>query len=471
MVASAPQKQFSKQSLPSNKQGKSWLARVAPFVVWQIIAILCAELLLFSAGLGEEEILQLDPDLGTKHMTNKRVTWRVEGYAQSYLNGDGLRESGVTLAKPLNTYRIALLGDSMVEGLQVPVEASFGQILARQLSLPGKVKPPPLRVSSHELKVQVLNFGTSGYSTAQEYLQLKKQVLKYQPNLVVLCYNSRDIFENWSPADEVITNVRPVALHLPGGKLVVHSYYVKRWLKSPRAKFLHATQWLKQNSRIWGLLSAMDLDLSLHNSIYRTLILFLTQPKKAVRQLATAVTSVNSLVPTFQIKTFEDTGSQSKQPSFNSATSNKVLKMSPVPQETNHQLDGRKIYLGLIKRTMSSLIAEMRQECNHAGAKFVLATLPVRASLCPAPGMETEFYNIDYAHEIKLLTDICQQQDIPIMNCQQLAEQLPLNQRSALFYSVHLTPDGHKFLSHALNGFLQQQMAQSYQQGKPQPPL
>ncbi len=164
---------------------------------------------LYWTGLGEQDIYKLDRVIGFKHFPDKRVTWRSEGYSQSYFDSDGMREPGLTIAKPAGVYRVALLGDSMVEGLQVPIDQTFGKLIEPKLS------------KDTGRNVQVINFANSGYSTVQEYLQLKDKVFKYKPDLVVLGYMSRDMFENWSPPDATLTNVRPVAVHLPGHELVV----------------------------------------------------------------------------------------------------------------------------------------------------------------------------------------------------------------------------------------------------------
>ncbi|HEY9868926.1 MAG TPA: SGNH/GDSL hydrolase family protein [Candidatus Obscuribacterales bacterium] len=473
MVVSAPKKPTTKDRAGSRTGRRSWLSWLFPIVVWQVVAILFVELVLFWAGLGEEEIFKLDPELGTTHMTNKRITWRSEGYAQSYLNEDGMREPGLTVSKPPGTYRIALLGDSMVEGFQVPIEDTFGQILQRRLS--GHARPA----------VQVLNFGTSGYSTAQQYLQLKKQVLKYHPDLVVVCYNSRDMFENWTPADEVITNVRPMALHLPGGKLVVHSYYVQRWMRSPRAKFLKSIEWLRQNSRIWGLIAALDLDLSMHSPLYRAAVSFFTKPKKALQELRTAFASVSSWQPSFKIQTFEDTDSPGGQKAsqsnargqkaagdehaaavrdalaFNSAATNRVLEESPLAKATAAQKDGKQVYRELVERTMGSLLAEMRSQCAKIGCKLAVVSLPVRSALCPTPGTDTEFNHIDYAGELAMMSAICRARAIPMLDCQALAQSLPMKQRPKLFYAMHLSPAGHKFMADAMYHFVAGEVAPS----------
>lgn len=493
---------------PAPTLQRSRLRTVAAFVSCQLLAILFVEFVLFLAGLGEEEIFKFDKTVGFRHMPSKRVTWRTEGFAQSNLDADGMREPGLTIAKPLNTYRVAVLGDSMVEGFQVPIEQTFGALAAKELSpLNGK-------------QVQVLNFGTSGYSTAQSYLQLKQQVFKYKPDLVLLCYNSRDIFENWSPPDQVITNVRPAAIHLPGSYLFIDSSPVVRWLKTPRARFLQATEWLRQNSRIYGLFTAVDLEMSQKNLWYRAFINSITSPKRAIGEFKTAWAAQQNQGPAFQIKFFEDNTDKQKaatpavpgaaapvkptsappppethhvinsaasneslsktttvavaktdeQHVFNSAASNDALKpgMTEVSKVAVASASKTKVsadpaapnsmYRQLIHRTLSSLFTEMRKESAANGAGFAVMSLPVRSQLCPLIGMETSFGGIDYAQELDGVQKICTKESIPYLDVEKTAESLPLQQREALFYAVHLAPAGQEFLSREVTPFLKEQL-------------
>jgi len=513
MVASTPANKTTAVKPAPTPQRSKWRS-VPAFVSCQLVAILFVEFVLCLAGLGEEEIFKFDSTIGFRHMPSKRVTWRTEGFAQSNLDADGMREPGLTIAKPPDTYRVAVLGDSMVEGFQVPVEQTFGALAAKELSpIDGK-------------QVQVLNFGTSGYSTAQEYLQLKRQVFKYKPDLVLLCYNSRDVFENWSPPDQVITNVRPAAVHLPGSYLFIDSSPVVRWLKTPRAKFLQATEWFRQNSRIYGLFSAVDLEMSQKNLWYRAFINAITSPKRAITEFKTAWSAQQQQGPAFQIKFFEDNTGKTKaaapaatpaapiattvaapsnatspaatesqhvfnsaasneslsktppltaaqadqQHVFNSAASNDALKPSTVevskvalasPSKTPLSADPaapNSMYRQLIQRTLNSLFTEMRKESAANGAGFAVMSLPVRSQLCPLIGMETSFGGIDYAQELDGVQQICATESIPYLNIEKAAETLPLQQRESLFYVVHLAPAGQEFIARAVTPFLRQQL-------------
>ena len=93
------------------------------------------------------------------------------------INSRGLREREIAVEKPAGTYRVLVLGDSFVEGAQVPVEETVTRKLEEQLSamLPGR-------------PVQVINAGNAGFGTAQELLFLDNDGRQYQPDLVILVY-------------------------------------------------------------------------------------------------------------------------------------------------------------------------------------------------------------------------------------------------------------------------------------------
>ena len=81
-----------------------------------------------------------------------------EGESDVRINSDGLRDREHIKAKPADTVRIAVLGDSFSEAMHVPMEQTFWSLLERKLqecnAFPGK-------------RVEVINFGVLGYGTAQ----------------------------------------------------------------------------------------------------------------------------------------------------------------------------------------------------------------------------------------------------------------------------------------------------------------
>ncbi|MBS1995362.1 MAG: hypothetical protein JSS86_03590 [Cyanobacteria bacterium SZAS LIN-2] len=467
----------------SGKDGKGGkkplFATIGKYLVWQLIGLLVVELVLACAGLGEEELFAIDKELGMTHMTDKSVTWRKEGYARSYLNWDGLRESNIPLAKPPGTYRIALLGDSMVEGLQVPLEETFGQKLQKQLT--ARLHRP----------VQVINFGTSGYSTVQEALLMKRKVFRYSPDMVLLGYDARDMFENWSTPDQSLANVRPYALKLPGQKLVIDNSSVTTWLKTPRAKFLTSISWIRSHSRIWGLISAAETEAGFHNPVYATVMALFTQPGKTIRRLAVEAKNpqvwkdaFNGLVamatPSFKIQFFDpppkapaagaikdlavssENGLAMQKDSDKLKEANKLKAQAAADAKAASDAAANKkaasIFLNLMKNTLDGLLVDMQNDCRNHGAVLCVQALPSRAILAPIAGMDATTYGTSYEGEVEMLRQICEKENIPYVDALKPATTYTKQNQESLFYSAHLTAKGHHYLTSVLTPFLVKQI-------------
>lgn len=95
------------------------------------------------------------------------------------INKDGLRDRDHSRSKPSGVFRIAILGDSYAEALQLPIENTFWAEIERQLG-----GCPAFEGE----KVEVINFGVSGYGTAQELLTLHHLAWEFQPDLVLLAF-------------------------------------------------------------------------------------------------------------------------------------------------------------------------------------------------------------------------------------------------------------------------------------------
>jgi lysophospholipase L1-like esterase len=93
------------------------------------------------------------------------------------INSRGLREREIALQKATGTYRVLMLGDSFVEGAQVPMEQTISRRLEEILSAELRGRP-----------VEVINAGNAGFGTAQALLYLDHEGKEYQPDLVVLVY-------------------------------------------------------------------------------------------------------------------------------------------------------------------------------------------------------------------------------------------------------------------------------------------
>jgi hypothetical protein len=116
---------------------------------------------------------------------DETLGWTV-GRDRSGANGlylssaEGLRAArrGAVLAGPKTKPRIAIVGDSFVFAERVAFEDSWGHLL--EVSSGGKF--------------EVLNFGVPGYSIGQAYLRVKKDVLAWQPDIVILGFPLADLY-------------------------------------------------------------------------------------------------------------------------------------------------------------------------------------------------------------------------------------------------------------------------------------
>jgi hypothetical protein len=109
------------------------------------------------------------PVLGKREepgITGNAFTWNKQGY----------HDVDHETAKPPATVRVAVLGDSYIDAVQLPLEKIYPRLLESKLAA---ATPPPARV-------EVLAFGSSGWGQVQELAALEKDALPYRPDLVVL---------------------------------------------------------------------------------------------------------------------------------------------------------------------------------------------------------------------------------------------------------------------------------------------
>lgn len=89
------------------------------------------------------------------------------------INHWGMRDRDYTLEKPPGTYRIALLGSSIVMGWMVPQEQIFESLLEDRLN----------REHSGR-RYEILNFALNRYSPLSQIDVLKKQALQFKPDAI-----------------------------------------------------------------------------------------------------------------------------------------------------------------------------------------------------------------------------------------------------------------------------------------------
>jgi hypothetical protein len=163
-------------------------ARVAVVASSVVFALLIFELFLRLVGYTYPVFYEPDEVRGYSLWPGAEGVYRREGAAHVLINSDGLRDREHAKEKPANTLRVAVVGDSYAEAFQVEREKAFWSVLEARLR-----ECPAL--SGRE--VEVINFGVSGYGTAQELLTLREKVWGYSPDVVLLAVTTNnDVLDN-----------------------------------------------------------------------------------------------------------------------------------------------------------------------------------------------------------------------------------------------------------------------------------
>ena len=151
-----------------------------------------------------------DPVIGYSLKPNA-VGWETTETVNSYrINSDGMRDRDHFLSAPPNTLRIAFLGDSATEGIQVPLNQTYVSVFQRSLA----------QCLGGARNVETLNFAVVGYNLAQQYLTLREKVWKYKPQIVVVALNMETaVLSNSRKLDPLLTPPR-MYFRYENGKLV-----------------------------------------------------------------------------------------------------------------------------------------------------------------------------------------------------------------------------------------------------------
>jgi lysophospholipase L1-like esterase len=95
------------------------------------------------------------------------------------INKQGFNDADFTFEKPDHQIRIAMLGDSITQGIHVPLGKTFSDRLEELLNQKAREEGS---LSTYE----VMNFGVGGYNLEAEVEVLKEKALAYDPDIVIL---------------------------------------------------------------------------------------------------------------------------------------------------------------------------------------------------------------------------------------------------------------------------------------------
>jgi hypothetical protein len=215
-----------------------------------MVALLFAEVCLRIIGFRYLNLSQEDEYVGYALRPGAEGWWRKEAEVYIKINSDGLRDREHAKVKPPDTLRIAVLGDSYAEALHVPMENAFWAVMEQRLQ--------GCKAFNGQ-KVEVLNFGVSGFSTARELITLRQRVWQYSPDIVLLLVTTaNDIKDNSLLLSEEYAGLPLPYFVYQNGELVLDDSLLKvrneslkfRLQKSFLGKSLN---WLRDHSRLIGL--------------------------------------------------------------------------------------------------------------------------------------------------------------------------------------------------------------------------
>jgi hypothetical protein len=128
-------------------------------------------------------LMQPHPRLGWVPLPNLDTrASQIDFSARIRTNSKGLFDGEHAHEKPEGVFRVLLLGDSFLAGGYVE---------------PDQLLPARLEASlSREREIEVINLGVISYSTIQEWLYLEEEGLRYQPDLVLLCFFAQNDVRN-----------------------------------------------------------------------------------------------------------------------------------------------------------------------------------------------------------------------------------------------------------------------------------
>jgi hypothetical protein len=180
------------------------------------------------------ELVRYSPTLGWDKPPGEETVYLQSEFQVIFrVNSRGLRGPERDYPKPRGVTRVLLLGDSFVEGYTVAEEALVSTVLEARLN----ARSGP--------RYEVINGGTHGYGTDQEYLFFLEEGRRYQPDVVVLFFYSNDLLDNLSGFEKPFFEPQGSGLALrnspvpppPAGKEVRRPAYARQRLKPFRGSY------------------------------------------------------------------------------------------------------------------------------------------------------------------------------------------------------------------------------------------
>jgi hypothetical protein len=337
------------------RRARRLFAKLLLIVLGFVVGSVIAEIALRISGYSYPEFYTIDQTRGYGLRPGMEGWYRKEGEAFVRINSDGLRDQEHSLTKPKDTIRIAVLGDSYAEAFSVSMEDAFWSVMERKLQECAALS---------NKNIEVINFGVSGYGTAQELLTLRENVWKYSPDLVMLTITTNnDITDNsreLKKTDEV-----PYFIYNDNHLVLDASFTNSRAFVLRQSRVSRFGRWLRDHSRL------VQAVIQGHHGF--KILLASWRSKQA--QPAPAQASPGSQTPKGQ----PEQGQLQLSRSEELGTDNFVY-VEPHNAVWNDAW-----------QVTEALIITMRDEVKSRGAKFVVVTLSNGPQVLPSANVREDF--------------------------------------------------------------------------------
>ncbi len=131
------------------------------------------------------------PSFGSYYRDNV-LFWRLKPNEDEDVNIRGYRGTLCDYQKPQGVYRIILLGDSCVYGMNFRHKDTYAYLLEEKLN------------ALYGGRVEIINAGVPGYSSLQGLRYLKKELIRYKPDMLLVGFGFNDLCEALGSPDKDI---------------------------------------------------------------------------------------------------------------------------------------------------------------------------------------------------------------------------------------------------------------------------
>lgn len=361
------------------RRAKRILAKLALMLMGVLFGVGIAEIALRVAGYSYPEFYQLDLTRGYALRPGVEGWYRKEGEAYVRINTDGFRDREHSVAKPAGTFRIAVLGDSYPEALSVSETEAFWAVMERKLqeckAFGGK-------------RIEVLNFGVSGYGTAQQLLTLRERVWKYSPDLVLLgITTNNDITDNVRALKK--TDQIPYFVYKADQLTLDDSFKTAPSFVRRRSVINRFGRWLRDNSRVVQAAVAGHHAFKIQVASWRKVNPQPVQPDKP-QSIGEATQREDQLARSEELGT------------------DNLIYLAPGNAVWNDAW-----------RVTEGLILTMRDEVRSAGARFVVVTLSNGPQVLPhrqvREALERRLGITDIFYPDKRIASVGKREGIPVI--------------------------------------------------------